>query len=283
MLKQTYKEWELILVDDASSDETAQVVKRLSDPRITYIRHAQNRGAASARNTGIYRACGSYVAFLDSDDEWLPEKLAKDISALESRDGNVGLVYSGETLFDIEGRLLQTVIPRVEGSIFPDLLKSDFINSCSKVTVRSLVLRMVGGFDESLRTQQDWELWLRVAKRFEVVCVPESLVKRHLGPDRLSSSLRRIYEGRSAVVQKYRSEMTRQVLAGHLARLAIILLNYDTRRGRELAFQALSLNWVQPMLFGALGTSLLGIVVYRHFFSMLAKLRHGVYLGRAEI
>jgi glycosyltransferase involved in cell wall biosynthesis len=280
---QTYKDWELIVVDDGSNDETERTMKGNDDPRIRYLRHDRNFGAARARNTGIDNASGTYVAFLDSDDEWLPNKLTKDVSTFELRGKDIGLVYCGAFVFDDQQRALETTEPRLEGRIFSDLLGHDFIDSCSKVTVRTDVLRFLGGFDPALPSQQDWDLWLRVAKQFAVACVPDFLVKLHLGPNRISTSLRRIYEGTALVVRKYRSEMTEGQLANHLARLAMMLLNYDPPRGRELAFQALSLRPYQPTLLAALTTSLFGIGAYRRVFSTTVKFRHGVYVGRARI
>jgi glycosyltransferase involved in cell wall biosynthesis len=283
VLAQTCSSWELIVVDDGSNDGTEQTVRSFSSTRIKYLRHSLNRGAGCARNTGIQAARGSYVAFLDSDDEWLPEKLAKDVDTFESSDASLGLVYSGTALVDADGKSVQGVLPPMEGRVLQNLLRRNFINSCSSATVRRDVLRLVGGFDETLPTQQDWDLWLRIAKRFAVAHVDDCLVKRHLGPDRLSSSLSKIYEGKAAVIQKHRAEMPPDVLAAHISILAMLLLNYDIRRGRELAFEALGLNWKQPRTVAAVGISLLGTAMYRYMFSTITKAQHGAYVGRAVI
>ena len=79
VLDQTYQDWELIVVDDASTDDIPGIVKGFTDGRVKYIRHDENKGAAAARNTGIQAARGAYIAFLDSDDEWLPEKLERQV------------------------------------------------------------------------------------------------------------------------------------------------------------------------------------------------------------
>lgn len=95
VLAQTYEDFEIIVVDDASTDVTEQVVKSFADDRINYIRHQKNKGGSSARNTGIKAAKGEFIAFLDSDDEWVPKKLEKEINRLQTLSNEVGVFYGG--------------------------------------------------------------------------------------------------------------------------------------------------------------------------------------------
>ncbi len=95
VLDQTYQDFEIIVVDDASADETEEVVKSFGDDRINHIRHQKNKGGSAARNTGIKAARGEFIAFLDSDDEWVPKKLEKEIDRLQTLSNEVGVVYSG--------------------------------------------------------------------------------------------------------------------------------------------------------------------------------------------
>jgi len=94
VLNQTYQDFEVIVVDDGSTDNTEEIVKSFNDPRIRYIRHEKNKGAAAARNTGIKAARGKYIAFQDSDDEWLPEKLEKQMKVFENAPPEAGVVYT---------------------------------------------------------------------------------------------------------------------------------------------------------------------------------------------
>lgn len=280
---QTFGEWEIIVVDDASSDQTDQVIKEFSDGRVRYIRHQQNRGPSAARNTGIRAARGVYVAFLDSDDEWLPEKLAYDVSLFDSQD--LGMVCSGEIFGESHARLA-SILSTVHGRVYDRLLAHDFIGSCSGVTVRRIALETLGGFDEQLTNEEDWDLWLRISKVFAIGVAPRCLVRRHSGSDQLTGSpgsLRRIYEGRARIIEKHRQHMPPSILAKHLADLSGLLLNYDIPRARKLGRESLRLKKLQPRLLAALMISLFGVSTYRSAFSRMAKIRHGVYLGRAQV
>ncbi len=282
VIGQSLPEWELILIDDGSTDNTERLVRSIPDERIRYIRNLRNSGQSAARNTGIKAAQGTYISFLDSDDEWLPEKLALEVVLFESAP-TIGLTYSGENVLDSDGRLLEIGTPRLQGRVFSQLLAKDFIGSCSRVAVRRKILEIVGGFDEGLSNAEDWDLWIRVASICQVAGVPQVLVRRYLGANQVSDRLRGICDSRMKIVEKYRHEMSLQALSDHLAILSIILLNYDRPHARELAFEAIRLKLFQPRLFAALGTSCFGSRIYRHVFSHVAKLRHGVYIGRAHI
>src|SRR3954454_14751931 len=95
VLRQTYPDWEVLIVDDASSDDTGDVVQHICDRRVRYWRHPVNEGVAADRNTAMAHSTGRYVAFLDDDDEWFPEKLANQIECFDGLSTAVGLIYSG--------------------------------------------------------------------------------------------------------------------------------------------------------------------------------------------
>jgi hypothetical protein len=283
VLGQTCQDWELIVVDDCSTDGTEQAVRSFSDDRIKYIRHDRNRGAGAARNTGIDYARGEYVAFLDSDDEWLPEKLQKELEVFRNSDPALGLVYTGEMIVDETGHVLETCMATKSGGVYEALLDSCFIGSCSRVTVNKQALARVGGFDETLASHQDWDLWLKVAKDSSIGSIPDCMVKRHLGCDQIIGSLRRICEGREQILQKHGSEMKPRTLAKHHCRVAILLFNYEPPRARALALAGLRLWPLQPSLVAALAASMLGMDFYRWLFGKMAKLCDKPYLGRARI
>jgi D-inositol-3-phosphate glycosyltransferase len=143
VLAQSYSQWELLVVDDASTDETSTILQGMSDERIRYIRHSQNRGGSAARNTGLAQAKGAYIAFLDSDDEWLPTKLEKQVAHFEHLPLNVGLVYTG-ALVVRDGGVQEEQRPVHRGSLFRQLLLDNVIvGSGSAVMIRSTVLENV--------------------------------------------------------------------------------------------------------------------------------------------
>ncbi len=282
VLGQTYPNWELLVVDDASTDGTEREVRSYSDKRITYIRHHQNRRVSAARNTGIRSAHGEYVSFLDDDDEWLPEKLAEEVEVLRNSDPEVGLVYTGKTVYDEHGQVLQVRIPTLSGWVYDAMLDRHFIGSPSRVTVKKQVLDRVAGFDETFVNCQDYDLWLRVAKVTKIAVVPCCLVKRYLLSDQMSGSLRNICEGWEHILMKFRTDMKPRTLAKHISRVAILLLNYDPRRARALAWEAFRLQPLQPALLGALSLSMLGVDSYRWVFGTMVRTFDRFYLGRAK-
>lgn len=162
VLDQTYGDWELIVVDDGSTDDTRAVVARFNDSRIRYI-HQENRGLPAARNTGIRAAQGAYIAFLDSDDCFLPQKLAWQAAALDAGP-DVGLVAGGYVETDAMLQPLRQVAP---WHAHPALSTPRWLQTCpfisSSVLVRRAWLERVGLFDEDMRYIEDWDLWLRLA------------------------------------------------------------------------------------------------------------------------
>jgi len=123
ILNQIYQDFEIIIVDDGSSDNTEEIIKGYKDKRIIYIKHKKNQGISTARNTGIKRAKGEYIAFLDSDDEWFPEKLERQVVLLQNESSEVGVVYSDLRYIDENGKDMNKLLnPRKEGYIYKDLL-----------------------------------------------------------------------------------------------------------------------------------------------------------------
>jgi hypothetical protein len=283
VLAQSFHDWELLVVDDGSSDNTESVVARFDDARIQLIRHAYNRGQSAARNTGSARARGDWISFLDSDDEWEPDKLSCEAERIRSVTGSVGLLYCGKRIREENGRLLRVRMPTEEGQVYQRLLEWDFIGSCSRVTVRREAVLGAGGYDETLGNAEDWDLWLRIAKRYEVAAVRRCLVTRYFGSQQVTSSVRSICAGKKRFLQKHATEMPARVRANHLAALATMLMNYDTAKARAMAYEAIRLDWRQPRLLAAMLCSILGQSLYRHLFSAATKRLHGLYIGHAKI
>ncbi len=183
VLAQTYKDYEIIIVDDGSTDQTKEALKPyLSQSHIHYL-YQKNQKQAKARNTGIKHSVGENIAFLDSDDLWDPKKLELQVEVLEEKP-RIGMVYSNQSImandFHQEKQKYPPGILR-SGFIFKDLLLRKYYCSTPTILVRRTVLDDVGLLDESLMNAlEDWELTLRISKKYEVYCVDKPLVRRRL-------------------------------------------------------------------------------------------------------
>jgi glycosyltransferase involved in cell wall biosynthesis len=186
VLEQTFIDFEIIVVDDGSSDKTEKAVARFKD-RIKYIAHPANLGVSAARNTGIKNSSAPFIAFLDSDDHWLPEKLEVQMLFFETNTN--ALACQTEEIWIRKGR---RVNPRKKhlkpsGDIFEPSLKLCLV-SPSAVMLRRSLLDDVGLFDENLPVCEDYDLWLRIACRHPVYLIQQPLIIKEGGhSDQLSS------------------------------------------------------------------------------------------------
>lgn len=190
VLAQTYKDFELIIVDDGSTDNTEEVVRSFDDERIIYKKKQREGHPGKTRNVGLDLARGEYIAFLDDDDLWLPEKLEEQIKTMIKHPG----FKASYTLFSITGegevRKIHTRPKQKihQGTIFPDLIKDGRIVCTPSICIHKDVIKKVGKFAEipELRSGQDYDLWLRIAKEFEFLCIPKHLVIVRFQPASIS-------------------------------------------------------------------------------------------------
>lgn len=201
VLAQTFEAFELLIVDDGSTDGTADVAAAYEDDRIRYVSHETNRGASVARNTGIDRARGEFMAFLDSDDAWLPTKLERQLACLRRHSEEwVGaycdarFALSGDTgpLRNLLGRWLSTgrEPDHTEGGeeLIKDIMTDRLhTHAGSSLLVRSETVRAIGGFDESFARFQDPEFLVRLLETGKIAHVDEELLVRY-DPDRTPSA-----------------------------------------------------------------------------------------------
>ncbi|WP_083861983.1 glycosyltransferase family 2 protein [Halogeometricum pallidum] len=175
---QTYADIEHIVVDDCSEESVADVLARseVATDDIIIRRHAENQGTMAARNTGIGAASGEYIAFLDDDDEWHPEKIKRQVE--RARESGAAVIYTGVRQV-ADGETLSVEIPEVEGQITKDLLTGNPIKSTSTVMVRADIFDEVDGFDRRLTNLDDWEFYIRASTVAEFAGVHDALVTRH--------------------------------------------------------------------------------------------------------
>lgn len=193
-LNQTYPNSEIIVVDDGSSDDTEQLIRRRY-PTVRYI-HQPNGGPAKARNTGIAAARGALIAFLDADDLWSPDKLALQLAYLQHHP-DIGMVFTENLVIDAAGRLLDSSRKRRD-LMAGDLVRNIFDRSgltTSTVMVRSGVLRRVGGFEEGLITGEDDNLWMRIAMACPVGLIDQPLASYRSADGSLSRTPGNIFRG----------------------------------------------------------------------------------------
>jgi glycosyltransferase involved in cell wall biosynthesis len=179
ILAQTFKDFELIVVDNESTDNTDEVIKSYTDGRIRYFRNQNNGLVAVNRNYGINKANGEYIAFCDDDDLWMPEKLERQVKLLDLNK-ELGLVYSDSYIMDENGNLerytLLSSSKLFRGNVFDKLFQMNFIPMLT-VMIRREVLSRVGGFDPKYIIAQDYDLWLRIAEHYPIDFTEEPLAK----------------------------------------------------------------------------------------------------------
>ena len=178
VLRQTYTRLEVLVVDDASTDGTPELVRGLGDARIVYLRQDDNRGGSAARNRGLSAARGELIAFQDSDDEWLPHKLERQVGLLTRSTESTGVIYCPYRRIYADGRTEThpadpAAAPR--GEIHHELLRGNFVGTPTILARRSCC-DSVGGFDEALPRFQDWDWMIRVSRHWQVGFVEEPLV-----------------------------------------------------------------------------------------------------------
>jgi glycosyltransferase involved in cell wall biosynthesis len=203
VLEQTFTNYEIIVVDDGSSDNTRQVIDKFAG-RVRYY-YQENGGPSSARNRGIQAAMGEYIAFLDSDDVFFPEKLETQARALDENQ-EYGMVFSHAVTMDEEGHPAGSSWKGVmSGWIYPRNL---FIKNCMiatpSVMVRASVFERVGVFDESLSLCEDLDLWRRIARRYPVLQICRPLVKVRMSRSLLREGInvKKFLDGRERFYEK---------------------------------------------------------------------------------
>lgn len=225
VLNQTYRNFQIIVVDDASQIDVSKTLRKKFGNTITYIRHDTNQGAAVARNTGLQGAEGEYCAFLDDDDLWVPEKLELQLRAFAEGDSNMGLVSCGHK-YVYNDKVLMERLPAYRDDLYLTLLKRNVIGSVSLPLIRRDCLKSVGGFDPKLPSCQDWDLWLRLASNYSIGFINKVLVSRQIHPDQMTSDVKLKIEGRRIFLNKHIRTLRqyRRIYGMHLRRLGSLCL-----------------------------------------------------------
>lgn len=264
VLNQTYTDFELLIIDDESPDRSIEICQGFTDPRLKII-HQKNRGLAGARNTGIRHAQGNYLAFLDSDDLWLPQKLEKHIAHLEQHP-TVGVSFSRSAFIDEAGQPLGIYqMPKLTEITPGYLFCRNPVSNGSCVVIRHEVFEGIKFqenlygtienfyFDDRFRQSEDIECWLRIALQtnWQIEGIPEALTLYRVNSGGLSANLIKQYESWEKIIentQQYAPDFIREwgdkaraYQLRYLARRAIS--QRDGRLAVELVHRALRTDW----------------------------------------
>jgi glycosyltransferase involved in cell wall biosynthesis len=240
---QTCRDWEAIVVDDGSVDGTSDAVRRLAkeDPRIELRQHARNLGAQAARNTGIRGARAPWIAFLDSDDRWLPRSL--DLRLAAAFQSRVNVVHSPCYRIGEDGNQVLYQVDPTEGWVYPDLLRAPG-PMFQGLLVSKRALGSIGGLDERIVAMQEWDTAIRLAEHhaFRFVAQP-TFIWDCRGVDTITNNRRREAVGYEQVVRKHFFSMLRHAGARATARhYEIIGVRYESAGSRSAAFRSFGIS-----------------------------------------
>jgi glycosyltransferase involved in cell wall biosynthesis len=242
VMTQTFTDWRILLVDDGSTDHTAAIAAQFKPrmgAKLMYIKQ-ENRGLPAARNSAIRRSSAEFLALLDADDVWLPDRLAHSLQRFDRAE--VGLVYGFISRIDIDGNLLSThdtMLQHAEGRIAPSIYMRTIDLPCPTVTFRRECIDLVGGFDESMRATEDRDLWLRIAQYYEVARVPKVIALYRISPGAMTSDTERMFHAQLHFLAKHYGSPGCDRKARRIAMSGIYRQRAEGLGARRLRFAAL--------------------------------------------
>ena len=275
VLAQSFNDLEIVVVDDCSGDDTPALMESFRRPGIRYLRHDRQRGGAAARNTGIHHSTGEYVAFLDDDDEWYPEKLDRQVSTLLASPADVGGIYTGYFIVDrSDNQIRGQMVPTERGDLYETLLAGNCIGSTSSMLLRRSCFDKVGIFDERLPSFQDYDLWLRIARKYQFECIRQPLLKYFVHGDKIWTNAEALSQGLDLMLKKYGHAVSfRKKWSAYYLTLGVQYCEANRfGAGRKALVQAARLNplAVEPYVY--LGLAMLGGENFRRARQARARL-----------
>jgi glycosyltransferase involved in cell wall biosynthesis len=278
---QTYRQLEILVVDDGSSDATSKIVEEhiKADGRVRLIRQ-ENQGVAAARNRAIAEARGEYIAPIDSDDLWRPTKIDKQVSVMRDRGPKVGLVYTWFAVIDSQGRITANVRPNGEGRVLAQMCLANLPGNASSALMRRKAVIEAGGYDVSLQLKnaqgcEDWKLYFTIAENYEFAIIRNYLTYYRISTGNMSTDVLQMLRSHDLVLAdslKAHPEYTEQF---HESRN--LILQWLIRRAvsnRNLpATAVLTLRFLENDSRSALAFLLKGLALFP-WHSLSKKLSH---------
>jgi len=257
IISQTFANLEIIVVDDGSKDNTGDIISNCKDSRIIYLKHDKNQGLPSARNTGIKASTGDILAFLDTDDVWLPKKIEETVKVFGESDKDTGVVYAASIRYRNGKKeyLPPAYIYPKEGDIFNRLLLGNFIPAIS-ASVKRECFNEVGIFDPSLPSLEDWEMWIRLAKKYKFRFIKQPLQIIYYTKDSLTANVDNFLRSEKLILQKHYVDFAKNpsVLAKRYCQIGIYNmlsgLNHECREYFYKAYISSNRNYFYAILYG---------------------------------
>lgn len=281
VLDQSYKDFEIIIVDDGSSDNTEEIIRQFQkhDDRIRFIRHSNNKGAGAARNTGIKASGGRYIAFQDSDDTWEPEKLEKQIQLFEQVPTEVGVIYTDMWKWQAGKRkyLPAPEIKPEEGIIYHQSLTRVMGIGIQTVLMKKECFKLAGMFDESLPRFIDLELFIRLSKHVSFCHIQEPLINYYYDGNRISGNDQALVEANELILKKYAHDLVKdkRMLATFQYRMASILCQSSNNSPwRGYLLKAVKADPVNIKYLAAVFASMFGKKVYNKFVNLWLEFQY---------
>lgn len=228
VLKQTYKDYEIIVIDDGSTDNTPEMVRTyIATDQIKYF-YQENAGLSAARNSGISRSTGEFIALLDADDEWNAEKLSYQVNMMNSSQ-YIGMVFTDFNTFNDETILAKNKIgfkfEEHSQITFLELFRGlNFIHP-STVLIRKTVFSRCGYFDTELRAVEDYDMWLRISKEFRIIGIKKPLTNIRLHGGNMSKNIENMLRSELKALSKYKEEVEKPAFFRRKAK--VFMINAD--------------------------------------------------------
>ena len=261
VISQTFGDFELIVIDDCSPDNTPNVLGRFSDERMKVIRNSSNMGIAAVRNIGVRGSKGEYIAFLDDDDEWLPDKLEKQLTVMEKGPGSTGCVYTGCMIIGADGSdAVRTSVPVYRNRVLKELLLENFITT-STLLLRKSCFDRAGLFDERFPYGEDYDMWIRVAEDFEFDFSPEPLTKYRVHQTTMTRNYTAVINGLERILSKHRKlfAQNKRAYSNHMLVLGVsYCYTGNTGMGIKTFLRAIKTFPLDERLYYNLALALLG-------------------------